>query len=312
MFSLARLRSLVGACSARFRTPRRLGLTGLLVPGLAALWIGVGRDPGEARPTAAHPPADTAVLYGPVTFATPTGDPQSFVETFTASVPMGGYQALRIVNGEPGGSGRVATLSLRLNGSELITGPFDETVALLEVPVTFLADNTMEVTPAGEPGAQVTVSAVAEVAARVTVYGPTVFTRRQGPPQTVIEHFSLPAGAEPPDSLVITNGEPDGSRRISAAWITLNGAPVAGPSDFGPEVAQILREVTLVTDNVLTVRLASTPGAFITIEVTVAGGLPPVVHVTTPAPGGATAEAQVTVTGTVDATSAVTVTVNGQ
>ena len=312
MFSLARLRSLVGACSARFRTPRRLGLTGLLVPGLAALWIGVGRDPGEARPTAAQPPADTAVLYGPVTFATPTGDPQTFVETFTASVPMGGYQALRIVNGEPGGSGRVATLSLRLNGSELITGPFDETVALLEVPVTFLADNTLEVTPAGEPGAQVTVSAVAEVAARVTVYGPTVFTRRQGPPQTVIEHFSLPASAEPPDSLVITNGEPDGNRRISAAWITLNGAPVAGPSDFGPEVAQILRQVTLSASNQLSVRLASTPGAFITIEISAAGGLPPVVHVTTPAPGAATADAQVTVTGTVDASSAVTVTVNGQ
>ena len=45
----------------------------MLVPGLAALWIGVGRDPGEARPSAAQPPADTAVLYGPVTFATPTG-----------------------------------------------------------------------------------------------------------------------------------------------------------------------------------------------------------------------------------------------
>ena len=137
MFSLSRLHTFVAARFTTFRTPRRIGLAGLVVPGLAALWIGVGRDPGEAGPTAAQPPADTAVLYGPVTFATPTGDPQSFVETFTASVPMGGYQALRIVNGEPGGSGRVATLSLRLNGSELITGAFDQTVAALEVPVTF-------------------------------------------------------------------------------------------------------------------------------------------------------------------------------
>src|SRR3972149_2732822 len=130
MFSLARLRSLVGACSARFRTPPRPGLTGA---------------------------------------------PPTFVETFTASGPMGGYQALRIVNGEPGGSGRVATLSLRLNGSELITGAFDQTVAALEVPVTFLTDNTLEVTPAGQAGAGVTVTALAEVTPRVTVYGPTQF-----------------------------------------------------------------------------------------------------------------------------------------
>ncbi|HLB36951.1 MAG TPA: RHS repeat-associated core domain-containing protein [Gemmatimonadales bacterium] len=312
MFSLSRLHTFVAARFTTFRTPRRIGLAGLVVPGLAALWIGVGRDPGEAGPTAAQPPADTAVLYGPVTFATPTGDPQTFVETFTASVPMGGYQALRIVNGEPGGSGRVATLSLRLNGSELITGAFDQTVAALEVPVTFLTDNTLEVTPAGQAGAGVTVTALAEVTPRVTVYGPTQFVRQSGPPRTVIEHFSLPAGAAPPESLVIVNGNPDGTHRISAAWIRLNGQELAGPNEFGQTVAEIRRQVSLVANNELSVRLASTPGAFLTIEISAAGGLPPVVHVTTPAPGAATADAQVTVTGTVDATSAVTVTVNGQ
>jgi RHS repeat-associated protein len=290
--------------SARF--PLLIAL--LALPALAAVWTAPGRD----APGGGAAPPDTVVLYGPVEFVTLTGLGQTYVEQFSANVPAGTYQAVRVVNGEADGTGRAALLSVELNGVELITEPFDETVASLEVPATFGATNTLQVIVAGAAGAHVDVSAVAVVGGEFIAYGPVVFTRHAGPPQTVTEHFSRPPSAEEPFTLIITNGNPDGSNRVSSGRVWLNGVEVATTSDFNQQVAEIVRSVSLAADNAITVRLASAPGSFITINITATGGLPPVVHIASPVPGSATAATQVTVTGTVQAATAVQVTVNGQ
>lgn len=276
------------------------GATGLLVTRTAA------PEPGTTLA------ADTVTLYGPVTFATPTGAPQYHVEQFTSAVPAEAYQAIRITNGQPDGTGRVSSLSLKLNGQELITAAFDQTVDAREIPVTFLADNTLEVTAAGQAGAQVSARAVAVLSPILTVYGPTRFTRQAGPPQTITEHFSRPASWDPPNTFRILNGNPDGTNRVSAGTVTLNGTDLGVQSDFNQQVGEIVRDVTLLADNELAVRLTSAPGSFIEIDITCVGGVPPVVHIATPAPGAATAADQISVTGTVNAATEVMVTVNGQ
>src|SRR5260370_35467504 len=65
----------------------------------------------------------------------------------------------------------------------------------------------------------------------------------------------------------MTNGNADGSDRISSASVYLNGVLIAGPSAFNQHVSTIVRPVGLAAVNHLTVALASKPGSFLTIEV---------------------------------------------
>jgi hypothetical protein len=239
--------------------PLIIALAGL--PLLAAVWLRPGHEVSDAP---APPALDTVVLYGAVHFSTPTGAAQAFVEGFTAAVPEEAYQAIRIVNGQPNGTLRVDTLSVKLNDVELVTGPFNEGTANLVVPVTFEEDNTLEIVLAGDAGDQITLAAVAAYDARVTAYGPTRFTRLSGPLQDIEELFTLPEGAAPPDSLFIVNGNPDSTNRVPYGWITLNGDTVADADDFGIGVAEIIRAISLNDPgNELIVRLGGDSGAFV-------------------------------------------------
>jgi len=103
--------------------------------------------------------------------------------------------------------------------------------------------------------------------AQTTLFGPITYTRTAGPPNQFSDTFILPAGTTAPYTIHIVNGQADGTKRISSATIKLNGVQVAGPSDFGQNVAVIDRPVALHTNNTLEVRLTSAPGSFLTISV---------------------------------------------
>lgn len=70
----------------------------------------------------------------------------------------------------------------------------------------------------------------------------------------------------PPYTLHIVNGHANGTNRISSARVTLNGTEIAGPNDFGQNVAVIDRTVSLQAGNTLQIRFTSAPGSFITIS----------------------------------------------
>src|SRR5947207_4910291 len=57
----------------------------------------------------------------------------------------------------------------------------------------------------------------------LTIYGPRRIDRLSGPPATVTELFGLPSDAVPPFTIVVQNGDSDGSNQVSSATITLNG-----------------------------------------------------------------------------------------
>lgn len=96
-------------------------------------------------------------------------------------------------------------------------------------------------------------------------FGPKQFSRAGGAPQTFTETFQHCGNA--PCQIVVVNGSADGSRRISSASISLNGRQILGPSDFNQQVERIVKPVTLLDQNQLTIRLASSPGSFVTVSV---------------------------------------------
>ena len=99
----------------------------------------------------------------------------------------------------------------------------------------------------------------------VPVFGPKQYTRIAGPPQTFTETFEQCGNAR--CQLVITNGDADGKHRVSSASIFLNGVRIVEPDDFNGRVAKIVKRVVLANNNQLTIKLASKPGSFLTVDV---------------------------------------------
>ena len=100
------------------------------------------------------------------------------------------------------------------------------------------------------------------------VYGPQRFTRLTGQAVNVVQTFSLPADANAPFNILVENGAPEGSNRVSSATIKLNGANLYTPSDFNQNVSSLTKAVTLTATNTLEVKLTSATGSYLTITVT--------------------------------------------
>jgi hypothetical protein len=100
------------------------------------------------------------------------------------------------------------------------------------------------------------------------MFGPERFTRTSGSPNVFDETVTVDANDQAPFTLRVINGNANGSNRLSSASIEINGAQVAGPSDFGSSVPGFDRRVTLNRNsNTLRVRLTGNPGAFLTLSV---------------------------------------------
>ena len=100
------------------------------------------------------------------------------------------------------------------------------------------------------------------------IFGPTQYLRTTGAPNQYTDTITVPANVGEPFLLHIVNGQSNGQNRISSAWITVNNVQVAGPADFGQNVAIVDRTITLNPGtNQLKVKVASTPGAYLTVRV---------------------------------------------
>jgi hypothetical protein len=63
------------------------------------------------------------------------------------------------------------------------------------------------------------------------VFGPRTYVRGTGAPNEFSEIFNLRGSASQFD-VIIHNGNPNGSQRITAGWVWLNGIQILGPEDF--------------------------------------------------------------------------------
>ncbi len=256
-------------------------------------------------------PGDTTTIYGPRQFITPNGQATNYTDRFTASVIPGRRNFLRMVNGAANGSNRVTGGTIRLNGFEIITSAELGSGATIERVVLLRSTDTIVATVQGPAGAYVTVSVLETADPTFIVYGPGHFIRGSGTPVTEVRIFTKGATAAPPYRLCLTNGDVNGSNRVSSATITLNRQQVFDPAKFNQQVASLLATVTLQAANTLSVTLAGKPAGFVDLCVTATDTTPPVLTVTAPPQNFITRDTLVTVTGTVQDETPTTVTVNG-
>jgi len=142
------------------------------------------------------------------------------------------------------------------------------------------------------------------------IFGPKQYTRSAGKPQSFTDTF-LNCETAAQYNLVIINGNPDGSNRISSATIALNGTQLAGPSDFNQNVAQVTKPVTVAGSNTLQTTLASEPGSFLTVSLQCASNCLNV-QIISPTSGNDLSVSSTNVSGTVSSTAdEVGVVVNG-
>ena len=106
-------------------------------------------------------------------------------------------------------------------------------------------------------------------ATQVTVFGPNQYVRTTGAPDVFTNSFTAISGV---GMLIVKNGAIDGNNRItdaiSSASVYVNGEQIFGPSDFNQNVYLLQAPVNLTENNSITVKLASSPGSYLNIEVT--------------------------------------------
>ena len=106
-----------------------------------------------------------------------------------------------------------------------------------------------------------------EAASASVVFGPQTFERATGGPQAEDLIFSAcdPTGTF---GLVVENGDPNGTHRASSATIWINGAEVLSPDRLNQRVGRVDVPIKVRGgENHIKVKLASQPGARITVRV---------------------------------------------
>ncbi len=152
--------------------------------------------------------------------------------------------------------------------------------------------------------------AASSAAAPINLFGPKEYARTTGAPNEFSERFD---NCEPQSQyqLVVDNGKPDGTQRLSSASVLLNGIEVLRPNELNQQIGHLERPITISPSNTLSVRLASESDGVLNARIEcVANCL--AVHVTSPAPGAEITVPSVSVFGAVTSGSdQVGVVVNG-
>ena len=101
----------------------------------------------------------------------------------------------------------------------------------------------------------------------VGIFGPQRYVRTTGPKNVYTTTVAVPAWVASPFTMHIQNGEPNGTYRVSSAWIEVNAAQVAAaPANFNQNVPALDRSVALTPQSALKVTLASKPTSYLTIS----------------------------------------------
>src|SRR5688572_12692321 len=123
--------------------------------------------------SAAHAQAPEQTLFGPQQYVRTTGVPNIYTDSFSVPVSAGAPFTLKITNGAVGGTNRISSGWVKVNGVQVV-GPadFGQNVATIERTLKLSPNNTLEVRLASAPGGYITLT----VAGRQILPVPTSLT----------------------------------------------------------------------------------------------------------------------------------------
>jgi hypothetical protein len=110
----------------------------------------------------------------------------------------------------------------------------------------------------------------APMQAHVTVFGPKTYTLAQQKDVSETIALASPCDLAPAAvyTLVVTNGDSAGNRRLSSGTLTLNGTTVVAPSEFSQQQATIEKTIVVQRANTLRVQLSGgKPDAMIGVSI---------------------------------------------
>jgi hypothetical protein len=110
----------------------------------------------------------------------------------------------------------------------------------------------------------------APMQAHVTVFGPKTYTLAQQKDVTETIALTSPCDVAPAAiyTLVVTNGDSAGNRRLSSGTLTLNGTTVVAPSDFSQQQSTIEKTIVVQRSNTLRIQLSGgKPDAMIGVSI---------------------------------------------
>lgn len=111
------------------------------------------------------------------------------------------------------------------------------------------------------------------IAGAQPVFGPERYERQHGAPLVVRKNFTS-ASTGQGFVLQVRNGKSDGTHRVVAGTVRINGRVVVKPSDFGRHVEEFEGPVSLYHSNVIEVTTMGPPGSFLIITIASRGVLP--------------------------------------
>ncbi|HEX6616918.1 MAG TPA: RHS repeat-associated core domain-containing protein [Gemmatimonadales bacterium] len=256
-------------------------------------------------------PGDTTVVWGPFQFNGSSGQGQTYVEAFTASVAPERQYVLHLVNGNASGTQRASKVKITLNGFEVVAQTeVSQSVALLDRVVALTETDTIRVTVAGSGNPFITLSLLSPPAPEYVAFGPKQYAIPSGTTKTTNEIVDI-STAGTTGRLYVTNGAPDGTRRVTSAAITLNGTTVVSTSELKSTVGSLTKAVSLRSINNLSVTVNGSVNSFVTVRITAPDESPPIVTITSPSAGAFVGATSVGIAGTLSDRTPVTVTVNG-
>jgi RHS repeat-associated protein len=257
-------------------------------------------------------PGDTITVWGPRQFNGSSGQGQTYVERFTATVAPGRVYTLHLTNGNASGGQRSSKVVITLNGFEIVhQNEVTQAVAQLDRFVAITDVDTIRVTVAGSGSPFITLSVLSIPSPEFNAYGPNQYAIPGGSSKTFDETFGKGATAAPPFRLYVVNGANDGTRRVTSGSVTLNGTAVVSTSELTSAVGSLLKDVTLLSSNTIGVVVNGPVNSYVTLRFTASDTTRPVLTITSPLPGAVTNLTTITVSGTLQDQTPTAVTVNG-
>ena len=98
----------------------------------------------------------------------------------------------------------------------------------------------------------------------VTVLKSRQYIRNSGKPDVYTDTFPGRVGT---GTIFVLNGDSTGNNRVSSAIVTINGQQIFSTNEFNQKIYNLERTINLQDSNDISVKLASTPGSYLTIEI---------------------------------------------